>query len=80
MGSKLGSYSSEHKQLYTMDGCKATHYINKENDKLSDELHLMMTHSKAFKSIYQYSVNELILNQSKAHGLKQYRGAVTVMY
>jgi hypothetical protein len=79
MGSKLDSYSSEHKQLYTMDGWKATCYINKENDKLSDELHLMMTHSKAFISIYQYSVNEFILNQSKVHGFK-YRGAVTVMY
>jgi hypothetical protein len=38
MGSKFGSYGSQHKQLYTMDGWKVTHYINKENDKLSDEL------------------------------------------
>lgn len=34
-----------------MDGWKATHYINKENDELSDELLLMMAHSKAFTSI-----------------------------
>jgi hypothetical protein len=27
------SCGSEHKQLYTMDGWKATHYTNKENDK-----------------------------------------------
>lgn len=29
-----GSYGSEHKQLYTMDEWKATHYTNKKNDKL----------------------------------------------
>jgi len=43
----LGSCGSEHKQLYTMDRWKATHYTNKENDKLSDELLLMMAHSQA---------------------------------
>jgi hypothetical protein len=67
MGSKFGSYGSEHKQLDTMDGWKATHYINKENDKLSDKLLLMTAQCEAFISFYQYSVYELILIQSKAH-------------
>jgi hypothetical protein len=69
MGSKICSYGTEHKQLYTTDGRKATHHINKMTG-YSDEQILMMAHNKAFITIYQYFVNELILIQNKAYELK----------